>query len=85
MWSRFSQYTFFSNKISLKGKTGTLGFGIVTNECAAIIDLSNNSILGYFTILTKDNLKTIYNVYDTIGLIGLEIANLYEQLDKQTK
>ncbi len=85
VWSRFSQYTYFSNRVKLFGKTGTLGFGIIANECAIIIDKENNSVLGYFSINTKDNKQTIYQVYDTIGLIGLEIVKLYEQLDKQTK
>ena len=80
VWSRFAQYTFFSSEIKLYGKTGTLGFGIVANECAIIIDTKTNSVLGYFSLLTKDNHKTIYQVFDTIGLIGLEIAKLYEEI-----
>lgn len=52
--SRISVCTFFG-KYLLRGKTGALGFGIVNSETSAIIDKSNNTIIGYFSIATKEN------------------------------
>ena len=80
--SRISYYIPFSNYL-LKGKTGTLGIGIVNNENAAIIHKQTKETVGYFSINTKDNKERYFQSNDTIGLIGLEIAKLYEQLDKQ--
>jgi len=82
--SRIAYYISFG-KFLLKGKTGTLGIGIVNNENAVIIHKESKEIYGYFAINTKENKKRYFQSNDTIGLIGLEIANLYEQLDKQTK
>lgn len=81
VWSRFTQYTFFNKNIILKGKTGYLGFGIVANETAIIIDKRTNTALGYFSVFTKDNTERIYNVFDVIGLVGLEVVKLYEELE----
>jgi hypothetical protein len=78
--SRLSYYVTFSNYL-LKGKTGTLAIGISNNENAAIINKSTNEIYGYFAISTKDNKKRYFQTNDTIGLIGLEIVKLYEQLE----
>lgn len=77
--SRISYYIPFS-KFLLKGKTGTLGIGIVNNENVAIIHKDTQKIYGYFALNTKDNRKRYFQTNDTIGLIGLEIAQLYEKL-----
>ncbi|HUM53416.1 MAG TPA: serine hydrolase [Chitinophagales bacterium] len=83
--SRFSQYMGFHKGISFIGKTGTLGFGIISNEAAIIYDTQNQKTLGYFSILTKNNRKRKYQSFDTLALIAIEIGKLYEQMDKQTK
>ncbi|MFN8294588.1 MAG: serine hydrolase [Chitinophagales bacterium] len=82
--SRIAYYSPFSSFL-LKGKTGTLGIGIANNENIAIIHKETKEVYGYFAINTKDNKKRYFQSNDTIGLIGLEIANLYEQLYQQTK
>lgn len=82
--SRIAYYLPFGNYL-LKGKTGMLGIGIVNNENVAIIHKETKKTVGYFAINTKDNEKRYFQTNDTIGLIGLEIVKLYEQLDKQTK
>lgn len=79
--SRFTEYTAFADYI-LYGKTGTLGLGIVNNEIAAITHKNTNEIYGYISLLTKDNTKRYFQSSDVLGLIGLEIVNLYEQLNK---
>lgn len=84
VWTRLNYYCYFS-QFGLKGKTGTLGFGITNNETVSIIRKSDQIIVGYFTINTKNNKVRYQQSNDILGLIGLEIANLYEQLDKQTK
>lgn len=83
--SRFSQYMGFHKGISFIGKTGTLGFGIVSNEAAIIYDIPNKKTLGYISILTKNNRKKKYKSFDTLALIAIEIGRLYEQINKQTK
>lgn len=77
--SRIAAYT-FSSKFLLRGKTGALGFGIVNSETVAIINKKTLDIKGYFTVSTKGNKRRNFQSNDSIGLIGLEIANLYEQL-----
>lgn len=79
--TRIAAYTYF-NKFLLRGKTGALGFGTFNSETAAIIDKSDYSIKGYFTIATNENKQRNFQSNDTIGLIGLEITKLYEQLIK---
>ena len=78
VWTRLNYYSYFSPFI-LKGKTGLLGFGIVNNETVAIINKSNSKIMGYFTLVTKDNPYRYFKVNDVFGLIGLELTDLYEQ------
>jgi beta-lactamase class A len=80
--SRISYYIPFS-KYLLKGKTGTLAIGICNNENAAIINKSNQEVYGYFSLFTQDNTKRYFQSNDTFGLIGLEIAKLYEQLNSE--
>lgn len=82
--TRISAYTFFS-KFIFRGKTGALGFGTINSETSAIINKETLNVVGYLTISTKHNRKRNFQSNDTIGLIGLEIANLYEQLYQQTK
>lgn len=77
--TRIAAYTFFS-KFLLRGKTGALGFGIVNNETAAVIEKNTQSVKAFFSINTKSNSVRNFLSNDTIGLIGLEIANLYEQI-----
>lgn len=82
--TRINYYTVYS-AFTLKGKTGTLGTGIINNENAAIIHKKTQKVFGYFAINTQENEKRYFQCNDTIGLIGLEIANLYEQLYERTK
>lgn len=82
--TRITYYSVYSS-FTLKGKSGMLGTGLVNNENVAIIHKDTQKIYGYFAINTKDNRKRYFQSNDTIGLIGLEIANLYEQLYEQTK
>jgi hypothetical protein len=79
--SRFAQYMGFHQGLSFIGKSGTLGFGMVSNEAAAIYDLINKKILGYFSILTKDNRKRIYQSFDILALTAIEIGKLYEKIE----
>jgi hypothetical protein len=79
--TRIAYYTPFGNYL-LRGKSGMLGLGLVNNETVAVISKSDKQILGYFSINTMDNNKRYFQANDTFGLIGLEIVNLYEQLNK---
>lgn len=79
--TRIAGYTAFG-KYLLRGKTGALGLGTVNSETSAIIKKDTKQIIGYFTFTSKGNKKRNFQSNDTIGLIGLEIATLYEQLDK---
>ena len=77
--TRIASYTAFG-KWLLRGKTGALGLGTVNSETSAIIYKDTNRVAGYFTFTSKDNKKRNFQSNDSLGLIGLEIANLYEQL-----
>lgn len=78
--SRISTYCYFS-PIDFKGKTGTLGFSIINNETSMIFNKNNQNILGYFTYLIKNNKNRYFQTNDAVGVIGLEIASLYEELE----
>ncbi|HMS44118.1 MAG TPA: serine hydrolase [Pyrinomonadaceae bacterium] len=77
--TRIAQYIHLS-KFSLQGKTGALGFANANNECVAIIRKSDRIVFGYFALNTKNNRKRNFQSNDTFGLIGLEIAKLYEAI-----
>jgi Beta-lactamase enzyme family len=77
--TRLAAYTIFGN-FQLRGKTGAIGYDIVNNEVVAIINKKTLEILGFFSLFTKDIVKRKFLSNDTLGLIGLEIVNLYEQL-----
>lgn len=78
--TRLSRYLDYSS-FQLAGKTGSLGFGVAKNETTAIIKKTTNEIVGYFSINTKDIKKRYFETADIFGLIGLEIAGLYEELE----
>lgn len=77
--SRIAYYVPFSQFL-LKGKTGTLGIGIANNENVAIINKRTQRIHGYFSINTKNNIKRYFQSNDVLGMVGLEIAGLYEEM-----
>lgn len=81
--SKFSYDIAFNRRIVMKGKTGTLGFGIVSNECVAIFESKTLNVLGYFSLLTKNNKNRFYEIYNTLGIVAQEVICLYEQLEKQ--
>lgn len=78
--SRFAQYMGFNNRFKFIGKTGTLGLGVVSNESAIIYDLKTEEVLGYISVLTKNNRKRIYESFDVLALIAVEIGKLYEKI-----
>ncbi len=79
-YPRLDAYTMFS-PVAIIGKSGSLGYQTAFNQSIIILDIYKEKILGIGSFLLKENKYRNYEATDTFGLIGLEIANLYEELE----
>lgn len=77
--TRIEAYSMFS-PIAILGKSGSIGFQSAFNQIAYILNKECDEPFAIFSILLKDNKHRNYETIDKFGLIGLEIANLYEEL-----
>lgn len=82
--SKLGGFDMFLSPVSLKGKTGSLGFGQISNETVVFHEKKFQLITGYFSINTKANKKRYSESSSTLGLIGLEIAKLYEEISRNS-
>lgn len=77
--TRMAMYTPFGRYL-LRGKTGALGAGSVNSEVVGIFEKESKEIKGYFSLLLKDNKDRYFITNDVLGLAGIEIVQLYEEL-----
>lgn len=84
VYPRIEAYTIFS-PIKIIGKGGSLGYQTAFNQSIIILDNKYEKLLAIGSFLLKENRHRNYETVDKFGLIGLEIANLYEQLYQQTQ
>ncbi|MGI4875549.1 MAG: serine hydrolase [Janthinobacterium lividum] len=77
MTRRVSYYANFCAMPKLRGKTGSIGAGVVMNETNLLYDPTTRQPLGFFSFFSQHNRLRYYELCDVLACAGLELAKVY--------